>query len=136
MSLESVFGPSGHESLAQGLPWETRPNMRSPEGATGISGICSFAPRQRAPLQGLQALKPKTQGKPWAKFFSPFWAGPFGLRDHAKRQQLPTRLELRLTPEVRGGNLQRAPVRTFELEASARAWSDDAHSGCRPSPDH
>jgi hypothetical protein len=39
---------SGQESIAQGLPWETRP-----EGATGISGRGSWTPRQRAPLQGL-----------------------------------------------------------------------------------
>jgi hypothetical protein len=42
---------------------------------------------------------------------------------------------LRLTQEVRGGNLERAPVRTCELQATANAWSDYALSGCRQSPD-
>jgi hypothetical protein len=46
------------------------------------------------------------------------------------------RLELRLTRGVGGGNLQRAPVQTCELQAAARAWRDYAYSGCRPSPSH
>jgi hypothetical protein len=45
-----------------GLPWETRSNVRSPEGATGISGYGWFLGASSAgPLQGLSD-KPKTQG--------------------------------------------------------------------------
>jgi hypothetical protein len=87
-----VFGPTGHEILAQGLPWETRFNVASPhkallrcalekntrrarvggaEGATGISG------RSRRPFRA-SGDRPKTQGKPWAKFSRPF--GPEPLR--------------------------------------------------------
>jgi hypothetical protein len=28
-----LFGPTGQENLAQGSPWETHPNIKSPEGA-------------------------------------------------------------------------------------------------------
>jgi hypothetical protein len=31
-----VFGPTGRESLAQGLPWEMSSNVTSPEGAIGF----------------------------------------------------------------------------------------------------
>jgi hypothetical protein len=72
-----VFGPTGHESLAQGLPWETHPNVRSPEGATGISGYVPRPLVSRRPFRA-PGKKLKTQGKPWAKFFSPFGAGLFG----------------------------------------------------------
>jgi hypothetical protein len=95
-----VFGPTGHESLAQGLPWETHPHMRSPEGATGISGYVprrlvsgrppGMSKRQRVECFRASGIKPKTQGKPWAKFFSPFGAGRFGLGNHA--QHLTTKL--------------------------------------------
>jgi len=53
--LEGVFGPKGQESLAQGLPWETRSNVMSPQGAPGISGGGSQVPRQRAPSRHEQA---------------------------------------------------------------------------------
>jgi hypothetical protein len=99
-SLVRVFGPTGHESLAQGLPWETHPHMRSPEGATGISGYVprrlvsgrppGMSKRQRVECFRASGIKPKTQGKPWAKFFSPFGAGRFGLGNHA--QHLTTKL--------------------------------------------
>jgi hypothetical protein len=69
-----VFGPTGHESLAQGLPWEKHPKGRSPEGVTRISG---YVPRHLVSGRPFRAsgIKPKTQGKPWARFFSPFGPG-------------------------------------------------------------
>jgi hypothetical protein len=74
--------------------------MRSPEGATGISGYVprrlvsgrppGMSKRQRVECFRASGIKPKTQGKPWAKFFSPFGAGRFGLGNHA--QHLTTKL--------------------------------------------
>jgi hypothetical protein len=56
-----VIGRTGHESLAQGLPWEPHPNVRSPEGATGIRDIPWRLVSGR-PFRAL-GIKPKTQGK-------------------------------------------------------------------------
>ena len=56
LSLLGVERPKGPGKLspAQGLPWETRSNVTSPEVASGISGRGSSAPRQRTPLQGIR----------------------------------------------------------------------------------
>jgi hypothetical protein len=56
--------------------------VRSPEGATGNSG---YVPRRLVSERPFRAsgIKPKTQGKPWAKFFSPFGAGFFALAELA-----------------------------------------------------
>jgi hypothetical protein len=63
--------------------------VRSPEGATGISGY--VPPRLVSGRSfGAPDIKPKTQGEPWAKFFSPFGAVPSGLRNHT--QDLTTKL--------------------------------------------
>ena len=74
-----VFGPTGHESLAQGLPWETPPNVRSPEGATGISG---YVPRRLVSVgapSGPQALNQKPRVNPGLSF-----SGPSGLENRAQ----------------------------------------------------
>jgi hypothetical protein len=37
--LSRVFGPTGHGSLAQGLPWENRSNVTGPEGAPRLRDV-------------------------------------------------------------------------------------------------
>src|ERR1700722_9803207 len=56
-----IFGPTGQQSLAQGLPWETRSIVTSPEGAPGIPGRGSSS--AGAP-SGPQAIIPKPRVNP------------------------------------------------------------------------
>jgi hypothetical protein len=46
--------PKGHENLAQGLPWEKRSSLASPEGSPAfLDGILGRLVSRR-PFQGLQ----------------------------------------------------------------------------------
>jgi hypothetical protein len=75
------FAPQGQESLAQGLaqglPWETRSNVTSPEGAPAFRDVARGRLVIGRPFRA-SGDKSKTQGKPWAMLSGPF--GPEPLR--------------------------------------------------------
>ena len=64
-----VYGPKGHESIAQGSPWVISPHRIGPEGATryGENRLRTFEPnyaRISSPFRA-KRLFWLTQGKPW-----------------------------------------------------------------------
>jgi len=62
---KEIIFPAGLDKVgfieAQGLPWETRSNVTSPEGASGISGRGSSALVSGRPFRA-SGDKRKTQG--------------------------------------------------------------------------
>jgi hypothetical protein len=62
---------SGQESIAQGLPWETRSNVKRPEGAPSFGKVIPERLVSGRPFRA-STNKPKTQGKPWAEVSWPF----------------------------------------------------------------
>jgi hypothetical protein len=64
------FGPKGHESLAQGLPWVSG---LSPEALKGhpLTRHPGASSRNPGAPSGLVTLECVSQGKPWAKLSWP-----------------------------------------------------------------
>jgi hypothetical protein len=63
--------PKGLKNLAQGLPWGTRSNGTSPEGATEDIGTWFLAHRQRVPLQGIRQQTKEPRVNPGLCFLGP-----------------------------------------------------------------
>jgi hypothetical protein len=68
------LGPKGQESIAQGLPWETRSKVMGPEGAPAFREGCVGASSAGA-LSGPHAINPKPRVNPGLSY-----PGPSGQR--------------------------------------------------------
>ena len=71
------FCPEGAEELSPGFTLGFWFNAGGPEGAPAKEASRNISRNAGGPFRA-KRLFPLTQGKPWAKFFSPFGAGPFG----------------------------------------------------------
>jgi hypothetical protein len=79
-----VFGPKGHGSLAEGLPWETIDKVRTLK----LKGRRDFETWLLGASSGPQAIDPKPRVNPKLSF-----PGPSGQRDRTTRIQFDLRTQ-------------------------------------------